>query len=145
MGIRIPNFLDSNKCISPYRLNGKWMRVMTSDGMLQQCDKMAVVEQARREEKQYSINKAATTLTYNEEYDHNEEETAYTNSNNNNNQNSNNNNNIGKEKERNGRKIRRQKNQGSRKTGSSFSFSNGTHSDTFTATKRFTLIFILLL
>merc|ERR550539_1557691 len=64
MGKKINNFLGSNKCISPFHLNGKWMSVMSS-GMLQQCDKNAVMEQASREEKQYSINKAATTRAHN--------------------------------------------------------------------------------
>ena len=99
----------------------------------------------RREEKQYSINKAATTLTYNEEYDHNEEGTSYTSSHNNNNNHEDNNNNATKEKERNGRKFRRQKNSGSRKTSSSFSFSNKAHSNTYVLKERSILSFTLLL
>ena len=100
----------------------------------------------RREEKQYSINKAATTLTYNEEYENNEEEKLYTNSDNNNNQDFNDSKNNGsKEKERNGRKLRRQKNKGSRKTSSSFSFSNDAHFNRIIQSNEIILVFIPLL
>ena len=46
-GKRDPQFLDNNKCISPYKLNGKPMSVMRNNGMLKQCDRKAVMDQAK--------------------------------------------------------------------------------------------------
>ena len=47
LGKRSPNFLENNKCISPFKMNGRPMSEMRTNGMLRQCDRKAVMDQAK--------------------------------------------------------------------------------------------------
>ena len=58
------DFMDANKCISPYELNGRFMSDMVHQGLLQACEKEEILreeeekERAREEKKERRRMKA---------------------------------------------------------------------------------------